>query len=116
MPKSRDGWTDRTSSFTLDPGISGPYGRPVSGCLVTLETVPYGEPITFAQKMKNLVGSNARSNPNSGPHLKAAAQPQPWISRWRVGTDQSSTSALPVSAWQMTKQLSRRALSLPHVL
>jgi len=61
--------TDRTSSFGVLPGISGPYGRPVSGLAVTLDTVPYGEPMTFAQKMKKRVGSNARSTPSSGPHL-----------------------------------------------
>jgi hypothetical protein len=61
--------THRTSSLTLLPGISGPYGLPVAGLTVTLETVPYGEPITFAQKMKNRVGSNARFGPSNGPHL-----------------------------------------------
>lgn len=53
--------------------------------------------MTFPQKMNHLVGSNALSTPRSGPH-------------------QSSTSAEPVRAWQMTRQLSPRGLSLPQVL
>jgi hypothetical protein len=65
--------------------------------MVTLDTVPYGDPMTLPQKMKNLVGSNARPGPMSGPH-------------------QSSTSEEPVNAWQMTMTLSPAALSLPHVL
>lgn len=58
---------------------------------------PYGEPITLAQKTKNRLVSNAAPRPKSGPH-------------------QSSTSLLPVRAWQRTRQLSQLALRRPQVL
>lgn len=61
------------------------------------EAVPYGDPKVFAQKMKNLLGSNAFPLPIIGPH-------------------QSSTSALPVNAWQIIMTLSLVSLSLPQVL
>jgi hypothetical protein len=44
----------------------------VSGFMDTGEAVPYGEPATFAQKMKNLFGSNALPGPINGPHLPVA--------------------------------------------
>jgi hypothetical protein len=53
--------------------------------------------MTFPQKMKKRVLSKAFPGPINGPH-------------------QSSTSALPVNAWQMTMTLSPRPLSFPHVL
>ena len=51
--RQRDEWTHRTSSRMDVCGNSGPYGRPVSGLGVTGEAVPYGEPRTLAQKIKN---------------------------------------------------------------
>ncbi len=44
--------TYRTSSLTVVPGNSGPHILPVSELIVSGEDVPYGEPKTFAQKMK----------------------------------------------------------------
>lgn len=41
----------------------------------TGETVPYGEPATFGQKMKNRFGSNALPGPINGPHLLAETNP-----------------------------------------
>lgn len=69
----RRGQAHLTSSLTALPGISGPYGFPVAGFVVVLEIVPYGDPITFAQKMKNRVGSKALFGPSSGPHLPSAS-------------------------------------------
>ena len=42
----------------------------MSGLIVTGEAEPYGEPRTFAQKMKNRFGSKALPRPMSGPHLR----------------------------------------------
>lgn len=41
-----------TSSRIVVAGNSGPYDVPVSGLAVIGEADPYGEPMTFAQKMK----------------------------------------------------------------
>lgn len=64
--------------------------------------------MTFAQKMKNRVGSKARFGPSRGPHLLSASVVDL--------SHQSSTSALPVRAWLITRQLSALALSFPQVL
>jgi hypothetical protein len=61
--------TDRTSSRIVVGGNSGPYGLPVLGSRVMGEAVPYGEPSTFAQKMKKRLGSKAFPLPIKGPHL-----------------------------------------------
>ncbi|KAH3668665.1 hypothetical protein OGAPHI_002419 [Ogataea philodendri] len=87
----------RTSSRTVHSGNSGPYLSLYSPSMVTGEADPYGLPNEFRQMMKNLVGSNARSLPISGPH-------------------QSFTSADPVNACAISMQLSPLSLSLPHVL
>src|SRR6266576_3758916 len=68
-----------TSSLTVVGGNSGPYLLPVPELTVTGDAVPYGDPNTLAQKMKNRPASKAFPLPISGPH-------------------QSSTSALPVKA------------------
>lgn len=60
--------------------------------------LPYGLPKLFMQTTKNLDVSKALPGPPSrGPH-------------------QSPTSALPVSAWQMTMALSRPGDRVPYVL
>lgn len=41
----------------------------MSGLIDTGEIVPYGEPATFAQRMKNRFESNALPGPINGPHL-----------------------------------------------
>ena len=43
----------------------------MSGSIETGEIVPYGEPATFAHRMKNRFGSNALLGPINGPHLSA---------------------------------------------
>lgn len=51
-------------------GNSGPYGFFVSGSIDSGETDPYGEPMTFPQKMKYREASNAFPGPMRGPHLQ----------------------------------------------
>lgn len=50
-------------------GKSGPYKLPALAFRTTGEAVPYGDPSTLPQKMKNLSVSKARPGPNNGPHL-----------------------------------------------
>jgi hypothetical protein len=59
------------SSRMVVSGKSGPYNLPVSGFTVSGDAEPYGEPIVFAQNMKNRVGSNAFPGPINGPHLSS---------------------------------------------
>ena len=66
----------RTSSRTTVAGNSGPHRPPSSRSrfLLTGDAVPYGDPSTFAQKMKNRVGSKACDGPRRGPHLNIRSE------------------------------------------
>ena len=47
--------------------------------VLTGDRLPYGEPMTFAQKIKYLVWSNAFPGPMSGPHLYSQNEQEPCI-------------------------------------
>lgn len=123
--ESRMSRCKRTSSRTLTKGNSGPYCSPVSVLIVSGDAEPYGEPRTLAQKIKNFVVSKALFGPIRGPHLQIirVREVNTVVSRDNQGiaTDlssyayQSSTSALPVKAWQITITLSAVSFSLPKV-
>lgn len=82
--------------------------------------------MTFPQKIKYLVLSNAFPGPISGPHLSGhqivyrqlqhQRQPRCEFALLELTTHQSSTSALPVKAWQIIMTLSLAMLSFPQVL
>lgn len=50
------------------------FDEPVSGLFVQGEALPYGEPNTFPQNIKNLAVSNGLPWPNKGPHHSLASE------------------------------------------